>query len=197
LELTEKRCVQYHQLSSGQQRRLAIALAVAHNPQVLFLDEPTAGLDVASRVVLHDLLRELKVAGTTIVLATHDMAEAERMSDRIAILLRGKIVATGTPLEITADGSGLSKVTVRTEDSCLAKAEAAFPAVERKFFKDDYAVYYSGNVGATVSAIIAFIEAKSDRLIDLRVERPSLEERFLEITIGSQAANEPLPRPTG
>jgi ABC-2 type transport system ATP-binding protein len=182
LDLTEKRSVQYHALSSGQQRRLAIALAVAHNPRVLFLDEPTAGLDVASRVVLHDLLRQLKAASTTIVLATHDMAEAERMSDRIAILLCGKIVATGTPLEITANGSGLSKVTVRTEDSCLANAEAAFPAVDRILLKDDYAVYYSGNVGATVSAIIAFIEAKSDRLIDLRVERPSLEERFLEIT---------------
>ena len=95
LDLTEKRRVQYHQLSSGQQRRLAIALAVAHNPRVLFLDEPTAGLDVGSRVVLHDLLRELKAAGTTIILATHDMAEAERMSDRIAILLRGEIVAAG------------------------------------------------------------------------------------------------------
>jgi ABC-2 type transport system ATP-binding protein len=182
LELTEKRRVQYHQLSSGQQRRLAIALAVAHNPRVLFLDEPTAGLDVGSRVVLHDLLRELKAAGTTIILATHDMAEAERMSDRIAILLRGKIVATGTPLEITADGSGLSKITVRTDDSCLAKADVAFPAIDRQSFKDDYAIYFSGNVGATVSAIIAFVEAKGDRLIDLRVERPSLEERFLEIT---------------
>ena len=182
LGLTEKRSAQYHELSSGQQRRLSIALAVAHNPRVLFLDEPTAGLDVASRVVLHDLLRQLKAAGTTIVLATHDMAEAERTTDRIAILLRGKIVATGSPLEITAGGAALSKVTVRTEDACLAKPDVTFPAVDRQLLKDDYAVYYSTNVGSTVSAIIAFIEARSDKLIDLRIERPSLEDRLLEIT---------------
>jgi ABC-2 type transport system ATP-binding protein len=146
------------------------------------LDEPTAGLDVASRVVLHDLMRQLKAAGTTIVMATHDMAEAERLTDRIAILLRGKIVSTGTPLEITAGGAALSKVTVRTEDACLTKPDAAFPAVDRQLLKDDYAVYYSTDVGSTVSAIIAFIEARSDKLIDLRIERPSLEDRFLEIT---------------
>ncbi|UCG24912.1 MAG: ABC transporter ATP-binding protein, partial [Chloroflexota bacterium] len=77
LGLGEKRNAQFHQLSTGQQRRLALALAVAHEPQVLFLDEPTAGLDVASRVELHDLIRERQAQGATIILATHDMAEAE------------------------------------------------------------------------------------------------------------------------
>jgi len=70
--LKEKRREQYYQLSAGQQRRLGLALAVAHNPPVLFLDEPTAGLDVASRIELHNLMRELQAAGTTIILATHD-----------------------------------------------------------------------------------------------------------------------------
>jgi ABC-2 type transport system ATP-binding protein len=93
LGLHEQRKAQFRELSTGQQRRLALALAVAHDPRVLFLDEPTAGLDVASRVELHDLMREMQASGTTIVLATHDMAEAEEMSDRVAILLKGQPLA--------------------------------------------------------------------------------------------------------
>lgn len=182
LGLAEKRKAQYYQLSSGQQRRLALALAVAHNPPVLFLDEPTAGLDVPSRVELHNLIRELQAAGTTIILATHDMAEAEEMTDRVAIFLRGKIVATGTPLELTATGAGLTKVSVRTEDSSLSHPGPTTPAVSQRVVKDEYTIYYSTDVGPTISAIIAHIETQNDTLIDLRVERPSLEDRFLEIT---------------
>ncbi len=182
LSLTEKRSAQYQELSAGQQRRLALALAVAHRPRILFLDEPTAGLDVASRVALHDLMRQLQADGTTIILATHDMAEAEAMADYITILLHGKIAAQGTPLEITASGGKLSKVTVRTEGGCLAGQSVAFPAVTTHLVKDEYTIYYSTNVGNTVSAIIAYIEAQSDKLVDLRIERPSLEDRFLEIT---------------
>jgi ABC-2 type transport system ATP-binding protein len=182
LELSGKKQAQYLELSAGNQRRLSLALAVAHNPQVLFLDEPTAGLDVASRQALHNLMCELKAAGTTIILATHDMAEAEEMADRIAILLSGKIVATGTPLEITASGAGLSKITVRTDQNCLELSSIVFRDITQHFFKEEYAVFYSTNVGASVSAILAFVEKKKDKLIDLRIERPSLEDRFLEIT---------------
>ena len=127
LGLAEKRASQYHQLSAGQHPLVALALAVAHNPQVLFPDEPTAGLDVASRAQLHDLMRELMAGGTTILLATHDMAEASAMATRVGILLRGKIAAVGTPLEITATGARLTKISVRTEGSCLASAAARFP----------------------------------------------------------------------
>jgi ABC-2 type transport system ATP-binding protein len=182
LGLSEKRKAQFHELSTGQQRRLALALAVAHNPPVLFLDEPTAGLDVASRVELHDMMRELQNTGTTIVMATHDMAEAEEMSDRVAILLKGKLVIIGTPMEITATGAGLTKVSVRTGQSCLFEPGLTFPAVSQQLSKDQYSIYYSTDIGPTVSAIIAHIEAQEDTLIDLRVERPSLEDRFLEIT---------------
>jgi ABC-2 type transport system ATP-binding protein len=182
LGINEKRNTQFFELSTGQQRRLALALAVAHNPQVLFLDEPTAGLDVASRVELHEMMRELQANGTTIILATHDMAEAEEMSDRLAILLKGRIAHTGTPLEITATGAGLTKVSVRTEGNSLSVSGITFPAVSQSGFKDEYNIYFSTDIGPTVSAIIAHIEAQDDALIDLRVERPSLEDRFLEIT---------------
>ncbi|MCR4406390.1 MAG: ABC transporter ATP-binding protein [Anaerolineae bacterium] len=182
LGLQEKLDSQYHELSAGLQRRLALALAVAHNPQVLFLDEPTAGLDVGSRVELHALMQELRDAGTTIILATHDMAEAEKMADRVAILLRGKIVATGSPRELTATGAGFTKVSVRTEQSILATDSPNFPAVNQRVVKEDYVIYFSTDPGPTVSAILEYIGARNDKLIDLRVERPSLEERFLEIT---------------
>jgi len=182
LGLNEKRKAQFHELSTGQQRRLGLALALAHDPPVLFLDEPTAGLDVASRVELHDLMREMQGTGTTIVLATHDMAEAEELSDRVAILLKGKLATIGTPLEITATGAGLTKVSVRTGNSSLSDPGLTFPAVSQSVSKDEYHIYYSADIGPTVAAIIAYVEAQGDTLIDLRVERPSLEDRFLEIT---------------
>lgn len=182
LGLHEKRKAQFYELSTGQQRRLALALAVAHDSQVLFLDEPTAGLDVATRTELHDLMLEMKDNGTSIILATHDMAEAEEMSDRVAILLNRKIVATGSPMEITATGAELTKVSVRTRDSCLSGSAISLPAVSQHLSKEAYEIYYSTDIGPTVAAIIAHIESQGDMLIDLRVERPSLEDRFLEIT---------------
>jgi len=182
LGLGEKRTAQFYELSTGQQRRLAIALAVAHEPTVLFLDEPTAGLDVASRVELHEMMREFRSKGMTIILATHDMAEAEEMSDRVAILLNGRIAATGTPMEITAKGSGLTKVSVRTKHACLTQDDIKLPGESQRLTKDDYLILFSTNISITLSAIIRMIEAEEDTLIDLRVERPTLEDRFLEIT---------------
>jgi ABC-2 type transport system ATP-binding protein len=182
LGIMEKRNTPFYELSTGQQRRLALALAVAHNPRVLLLDEPTAGLDVATRSELHGMLRELQTAGTTVILATHDMAEAEQMSDRVAILLQGKIVSLGTPMEITATGAGLTKISVRTQEGCLSVSGISFPAVSQHLFKDDYNIYFSTDIGPTVSALISHITAQRDALIDLRVERPSLEDRFIEIT---------------
>ena len=182
LGLAEKRHAQFFELSTGQQRRLALALAIAHNPPVLFLDEPTAGLDVATRVELHAMMRELRTSGTTLVLATHDMAEAEQLSDRVAILLNGRIAAVGSPLEITATGAGLTKISVRTQADSLQSADGDLPAVTRSLSKDDYRIYFSADIGPTLSAIIARVADSGDALIDLRVERPSLEDRFLEIT---------------
>lgn len=180
--LTLKRKNQFFELSTGQQRRLALALAVAHEPKVIFLDEPTAGLDVATRVELHTLMRELQASGRTIILATHDMAEAEQLSDRVAILLHGKIERLGSPLEITATGAGLTKISVHSQNGSLASQVNGFPAVQQHTNKDEYQIYFSADIGPTVSAIIDFLQREGDPLIDLRVERPTLEDRFLEIT---------------
>lgn len=182
LGLREKMGTQYHTLSTGLKRRLSLALALTHNPPILFLDEPTAGLDVQSRVELHNMIKELQENGTTILLATHDMAEAEKMATRVAILLLGKIITTGTPREVTATGTGLTKISVRVEGSSLSKPNIKFPDVAQYLSKDEYKIYFSTNPGKTVSAIIEYISKQKDSLIDLRVERPSLEDRFLEIT---------------
>jgi ABC-2 type transport system ATP-binding protein len=178
--LTDKRHAQFFSLSAGQQRRLTLALALAHDPQIIFMDEPTAGLDVATRVELHDIMRELKMGQRTIILATHDMAEAEQLADRVAILLHGKIVMIGTPMEITATGAGLTKISVRTQNNCLSGMN--IPEVKWQTFKDDYYIYFSSNIGISISAILSHLEKNAELLIDLRVQRPSLEDRFLEIT---------------
>lgn len=182
LGMGEKMDTQFCKLSTGQQRRLALALAVAHQPPVVILDEPTAGLDVGTRAELHQLMAELKSQGVSILLATHDMAEAEKMADCLAILLKGKIAAQGTPRQITSAGEGYTRVSIRTEESILHENNQVFPAVEKHFIQDEYSVYYSTDPGPTVAALLDYTKQKGDRLIDLRVERPSLEERFIEIT---------------
>ncbi|MCW3490963.1 ABC transporter ATP-binding protein [Dethiobacter alkaliphilus] len=180
LGLQDKMQQTYQSLSTGQKRRLALALAVAHNPKLVILDEPTAGLDVQSRVTLHQVLRELRDAGTTIILSTHDMAEVESLADRVAIMLKGKIVASGTPRELTATGNGLTKVSVRATGRSLL--QNGFAGVVKATVQDDYRIYYSSDPGAAVCEIIARINEAGEELEDLRVERPSLEERFLELT---------------
>jgi ABC-2 type transport system ATP-binding protein len=182
LGLKDKFNTQYHALSTGLQRRLALALAVMHRPPVVIMDEPTAGLDVPSRVELHRLMDELRGGGTTILLATHDMAEAEKMADHVAILLRGKIVASGTPRELTAKGSTLTRISISTTGKIFLDDALVLPGVQRKSFQDEYFVGLSVDVGLTLKAMLARVEEHNDTIVDLRVERPSLEERFLEIT---------------
>ncbi|HVU13007.1 MAG TPA: ABC transporter ATP-binding protein [Phototrophicaceae bacterium] len=181
LELDEKLNTQYDTLSTGQKRRLALALAIAHRPAVVFLDEPTAGLDVISRTELHALIEELQQQGTTIILSSHDMAEVEKLAHRVAILLHGRIAASGTPNELTSTGAGYTKISIHTEPP-MQVDDFTFPGVCQHTLKDEYDVYYSTDPAASVYAILEYIKAQHDQLIDLRVERPSLEERFLEIT---------------
>jgi ABC-2 type transport system ATP-binding protein len=180
--LQERLRSEYGTLSTGQQRRLALALALVHDPPVVFLDEPTAGLDVATRAELHRLVSELRERGVALILATHDMAEAEKLADRVAILLAGRIVASGTPRALTAAASDLTRVSVRSELESLAPGPTPLPGVRRHARKDGYDVFFTDAIGPTVAAILRRLEEVGDPLVDLRVERPSLEERFLELT---------------
>lgn len=188
LGLEAKLGAQYGTLSTGQQRRLALALALAHEPPVVFLDEPTAGLDVGTRAELHALVGELRERGVALILATHDMAEAEKLADLVAILLAGRIVASGTPKALTAAAVDLTRVTVRSERGTLAARADVLPGVQRRVQKDGYDVYFTEAIGPTVAAVLRALEEADDPLVDLRVERPSLEERFLELTTAGGAA---------
>jgi ABC-2 type transport system ATP-binding protein len=97
-------------LSGGQRQRLALALAMVGRPDLVFLDEPTAGLDPQARLAVWDLIREARAAGTSVVLTTHAMDEAERLADQVSILSRGRLVASGAPVDLTTSGRSLEDV---------------------------------------------------------------------------------------
>jgi ABC-2 type transport system ATP-binding protein len=173
---------QYGKLSTGQKRRLHLALALAANPEVVVLDEPTAGLDVEGRTELHQIIRGLKAEGITFLLATHDMAEAEILCDRIAIIINGRLATIGTPAQVTAAGNMDTKITIQAARNSL------LPGRDTKFARflsgsDGYGVWMAQNVSKAVMELLSQVESQNDEVRDLRVERPSLEERFMEIVV--------------
>lgn len=175
---------QYGQLSVGQKRRLHLFLAMIHHPEILILDEPTAGLDVQSRAELHDEIRAIRQRGVTVLLATHDMAEAESLCDRIAIMIGGKIAACGTPEEITAAGNSETLIRLKTQRQTFRpdwkREDASFLGE-----KDGYLQWRSSDASACLIALLMQIRQAGDAIEDMRVERPSLEERFLELVKGA------------
>ncbi|MFP4551030.1 MAG: ABC transporter ATP-binding protein [Spirochaetales bacterium] len=180
--LVEKRNVQYGNLSTGQRRRLSLALAVSHQPSVLFLDEPTAGLDVQSRAELHELMQKLRADGISIVLSTHDMAEAEKLCDRIAIIMKGRLIIEGTPSQITSAGDSRTKIRVASTRATLTNSSITIAGAKRLDSEEGYVAFWSNAPAQSVADILNHLQHASDELVDLRVERPSLEERFMEIT---------------
>ncbi len=169
----------YGNLSGGQRQRLLIALALVNEPKVVFLDEMTTGLDPAARRATWDLIREIRGRGCTIVLVTHFMEEAERLCDRLAVVDRGRIVATGSPQGlISAEPAGvhvLFSTTVK-DLGFLSKVEH----VDR-VLRDGDRVEVEG--GGPVMALVAAELVKHGIVPnDLRVERPTLEDVFLRLT---------------
>ena len=153
-ELAKK---QYYQLSTGQKRRLHLALALTRNPDILFLDEPTAGLDVEGRLSLHKQIRQLKAMGKTIILASHDMAEVENLCDRIAILSEG----------VEQLGETVGKhynITIQTENS-----------TEK---------YESDNIGETLLSLLTRYKENGEPIVDIQINRGTLEQHFMRIAKG-------------
>ncbi len=181
-ELAELFSKKYKQLSTGQKRRLHLALALVNHPQVIVLDEPTAGLDVQSRTSLHEEIRAFKSQGLTVILATHDMAEAEALCDRIAILIHGKLAVCGTPQEVTAAGNKETTILLHTQHSRLSEEDMGTARFIES--RDGYLKWRSKDVAADVNRILMKVQQCGDVVDDLRVERPSLEERFLELVEG-------------
>jgi ABC-2 type transport system ATP-binding protein len=180
--LEEKRNAFYGQLSGGQKQRLALALALVNEPQVLFLDEPTAGLDPQVRREIYDVIEELKRERKTILLTTHYIEEAERLCDRVAIVDQGLVIAQGTPRELKQRAAGTTRIDVRLArpepDGALAHLEGVADAREL----DGAWVLHSSRVPATIVSLVKYLEGAGNELSGLEISAPSLEDVFLELT---------------
>lgn len=185
--LDELKNKQYGKMSTGQKRRLQLALALAGNPTIVVLDEPTAGVDVQGRAELHAAIRELKAQGVTVILATHDMAEAEALCDRIAILIGGRLAALGTPEQVTSAGNAQTRVTMRTRHGSLI-GQGSIQKATYLGETEGFTEWLCQDTALAVMELLSAAIKANDTVDDLRVDRSSLEERFLEIVEGGKAS---------
>lgn len=183
LKLSEKRNAPYAKLSGGQKQRVALALALVNEPELVFLDEPTTGLDPQVRLEIHGLISELKESKCTTLLTTHYIEEAERLCDRVAIVDQGRIIALGTPREIQERTLGQSRIEIRTTEPMppeLPSFEQADKAVldeERKLL-----TLHSTRPARTLPDLIKWIDQRGLDLEDIHLKRPTLEDVFIELT---------------
>jgi len=181
-QLDEKRNAFYSQLSGGQKQRLAMAMALVNDPQVVFLDEPTAGLDPQVRREIYTIIEELKRAKKTVLLTTHYIEEAERLCDRVAIVDYGKVIVMGTPRELKQRSAGTTRIEVRlakpVQNGTLAQLEGVADCRE---FDGSY-VLHSLRPPQTIVALVKQLETENNELQSLEMFSPSLEDVFIELT---------------
>jgi len=181
-QLEEKRTAFYSQLSGGQKQRLALAMALVNDPSVVFLDEPTAGLDPQVRREIYDIIEELKRDKKTVLLTTHYIEEAERLCDRVAIVDQGRVIALGTPRDLKHASAGTTRIEVRLAkaitDGSLARLDGVTDC--RQF--DGAYVMHSSRPPQTIVALVKQLEAESNELQSLEMFSPSLEDAFIELT---------------
>ena len=181
-QLEEKRSAFYSQLSGGQKQRLALAMALVNDPQVVFLDEPTAGLDPQVRREIYDIIEEMKSTKKTVLLTTHYIEEAERLCDRVAIIDAGLVIAHGTPRELKQGSAGTTRIEVRLArpmtDGKMSRLEGVANCRE---FEGSY-VLHSRRAPLTIVALVKELEAENNELQSLEMFSPSLEDVFIELT---------------
>lgn len=176
--------------SGGMQRKLDVAMGLIHRPQVLFLDEPTTGLDPEARADLWEEITRLSREGLTILLTTHYLDEADRLAERLAIVDRGRIVVEGTPEQLKAELRGDSiEIDLAATDSGASPAEATVRLALEKVSSvrdvslDGVALHARADHGATaVPAMLAALEAQGTRVASVKVSRPSLDDVYLRYT---------------
>lgn len=183
LGLTDSARTTYRRLSGGQQQRLSLACAVVGRPELVFLDEPTAGMDAHARIVVWELIDALRRDGVTVVLTTHQLAEAEELADRILIIDHGVAVATGTPAELMRSGAE-NQLRFRAPRMLdLTLLAAALPESYRAVETSPGEYLIEGRIDPQVLATVTAWCARLDVLAtDMRVEQRSLEDVFLELT---------------
>ena len=181
-QLNEKRTAFYSQLSGGQKQRLALAMALVNDPQVVFLDEPTAGLDPQVRREIYDIIEELKRGKKTVLITTHYIEEAERLCDRVAIVDHGRVIALGTPRELKRSSAGKTRIELRLArpftNGTIARLEGVSDCRE---FEGAY-ILYSGRPPQTIVALVKQLEAENNELQSLEMFSPTLEDVFIELT---------------
>ena len=184
LQLWDKRDAFYGQLSGGQKQRVALALAMVNDPQLLFLDEPTTGLDPQVRLEIHSLIEDLKGQHCTILLTTHYIEEAEKLCDQVAIVDQGKIIVHGTPREIQAQTLGHSIIDIHLS---APLSEGVIPAAldgEKMILSGDRR---SLNVSSskptrTLVDLVKWMDQLGIEPLDIQLKRPTLEDVFIELT---------------
>ncbi len=171
-------------LSGGQQQRLMIARALIHEPDVIFLDEPTVGLDPQARLALWEILRRLHAEGRTIVMTTHYMEEADQLCDRIAIVDRGKLLACDAPGELKkrAPGGTLIELSLDGDAALLVETARALPATLKAEAVGSTLRVTSSRGGETVAALIGAAQDAGRQVCDIHLAPPSLETLFVSLT---------------
>jgi ABC-2 type transport system ATP-binding protein len=184
LQLTEKRDAFYSTLSGGQKQRLAIALGLINDPALLFLDEPTTGLDPQVRHEIHLLLTDLKNEKRTILMTTHYIEEAERLCDRVAIVDAGRVIAIGTPRELQDRSSVRSTIEIVCEQSLRDLELPVWPEATQTILSDDgrRLTVASNRPARTLVEMVKWVDAQGLALEDVHLSRPTLEDVFIELT---------------
>ena len=182
LDLGEKRNAQTRHLSGGQRQRLSVALALVNDPELIFLDEPTTGLDPAARRSLWDLIASLRERGRTVVLTTHYLEEAETLCDRVAIMDHGRILEAGSVEELVGRRFKERAVRFSAVEGLDDERLAALPSVSRVVREDGVVSLYTPDVPATIGGLLAASEALHVEPANLTVRRATLEDVFLDLT---------------
>ena len=179
MALSGKADVTSRELSGGMRRRLLIAKALVHRPRVAFLDEPTAGVDIALRKDLWAYVRRLRAEGTTIVLTTHYLEEAEELADRVAVIDRGKLIAVDKP-DVLLKKHGNKRAYFRLAEPLAVPLPDKLRALGATL--DDARTTVSCPIEGDASEVLAAVAALPDRVLDMKTEQPSLEQVFLALT---------------
>jgi ABC-2 type transport system ATP-binding protein len=184
LQLYDKREAFYSTLSGGQKQRLAIAMGLINDPALLFLDEPTTGLDPQVRLEIHALIEELRSEKRTILMTTHYIEEAERLCDRVAIVDAGKIIAIGTPRELQDRSAGKSTIEIVCERPLTGLAMPQWPEATHTKLSDDGLglTVASSKPARTLVEIVKWVDSQGIGLEDVHLKRPTLEDVFIELT---------------
>jgi len=184
LQLWEKRDAQYTTLSGGQKQRVALALALLNDPQVLFLDEPSAGLDPQARLEIHELVLDLRREQRTILLTTHYIEEAAKLCDRVAIVDEGRIVAIGTPREIQDRAIAHSTIEIECSQAVEASYLPRWRDADKISLDDSHTLIsvISQRPARTIVDMVKWLDESGIELLDIRIKRPSLEDAFIELT---------------